>query len=96
MKTQRINESEISSLKISSLPTRPTLPSQYGGRGFTAAEMKSAFDALPLFIIERLNLFIDEVFGDDGESLYSILKTLQNELNVIKSALVNEGRAAND
>ena len=61
MKTKKITESEISPLKISSLPTRPTAPGAFGGKGYTPSEMKRAFDLLPTFIIERLNSLIDEL-----------------------------------
>ncbi|MBQ8381341.1 MAG: hypothetical protein IJY18_05550 [Clostridia bacterium] len=61
MKTSKITESEIADLKISSLPTRPTAPASFGGRGYTAKDMKAAFDKLPLFIIERLNSVIDDI-----------------------------------
>lgn len=61
MNLTKISDSEISELKVSSLPTRPTAPTAFGGRGYTASEMKAAFDRLPLFIIERLNAIIDYV-----------------------------------
>ena len=69
MITKRITQSEIASLKISSLPSRPTAPVSFGGRGYTATEMKAAFDALPLFIMERLNELIDELGGEGFEAL---------------------------
>lgn len=75
MNTKRISESEIATLKISSLPTRPTLPSQYGGRGYTALEMKSAFDALPLFLVERFNSLFDDVSADADESIATEVNT---------------------
>lgn len=61
MTTQKITDAEIASLRIAALPTRPTAPSAFGGRGYTAEEMKAAFDRLPLFIIQRLNALIDEM-----------------------------------
>ncbi len=61
MTTTKISASEISDLRISSLPSRPTAPVKNGGSGYTAADMKAAFDRLPLFIIERLNSLIDDV-----------------------------------
>ena len=62
MNTEKITESEIEELKISSLPSRPTAPPSFGGKGYTAKEMKEAFDKLPLFIIERLNSLIDDIY----------------------------------
>lgn len=61
MNTRKITESEINSLKVASLPTRPTAPTAFGGKGYTATEMKEAFDKLPLRIIESFNMLIDEV-----------------------------------
>ncbi|MBQ7314885.1 MAG: hypothetical protein IJW83_02640 [Clostridia bacterium] len=59
--TTKILPSEIADIKIASLPTRPTAPTSFGGKGYTASDMKAAFDRLPLFIIERLNALIDDV-----------------------------------
>lgn len=61
MKTQKISDSEIESLKIASLPTRPTAPTAFGGKGYTAIEMKQAFDKLPLRIIREFNSLISEI-----------------------------------
>ena len=75
MNTQKITDSEISELKISSLPSRPTAPPSFGGRGYTAKEMKEAFDRLPLFIIERLNSLIDDV------------EIIKDELSLLRESL---------
>ncbi len=75
MKTEKITENEISELKVSSLPTRPTSPVTYGGRGFTASDMKAAFDRLPLFIIERLNSLIEDIKALPEESVAADIRT---------------------
>ena len=75
MKTTKILPSETAPLKISSLPTRPTAPQGYGGCGYTAADMKAAFDKLPMLIVERFNSLIDDIFADKDESILSDLKT---------------------
>ena len=67
MNTEKITDSEIEQLKVASLPSRPTAPPSFGGRGYTAKEMKEAFDKLPLFIIARLNSLIDDVYRLEGE-----------------------------
>ena len=67
MKATKILTEETSGLAVSSLPSRPTAESAIGGRGYTAKEMKAAFDRLPLFIIERYNALIDDI-GAVGES----------------------------
>lgn len=61
MKTKRITEKEMTPLRIASLPSRPTAPSSFGGKGYTSTEMKEAFDKLPNLIAERLNSLIEDV-----------------------------------
>ena len=61
MITKKILDSEIESLKVASQPTRPTAPVAFGGKGYTATEMKAAFDKLPLRIIEEFNSLISEI-----------------------------------
>ena len=57
-------------LRVSSLPTRPTAPAAFGGKGYTAKEMKEAFDRLPELAIERINDLIDDVgSGELAKSL---------------------------
>ena len=63
MFTKIIQESEIEPIAIASLPTRPTATTAFGGKGYTANEMKACFDALPRLAIERLNQLITEL-GD--------------------------------
>lgn len=75
MKTTKILPSETDHLRISSLPTRPTAPTEYGGRGYTSADMKAAFDKLPLLIIERFNSLMDDIADDKEHSLLSALST---------------------
>ena len=75
MKATVIKDSEISELKISSLPTRPTAPKSTGGAGYGAKEMKEAFDRLPLFIIERFNALLEDVSAIGEDSLAAAMKT---------------------
>ena len=64
MNTKKITDGEIADLRVASLPTRPTAPFEFGGKGYTALQMKRAFDKLPVFIVERLNLLIDDISSD--------------------------------
>ena len=68
MRSKIITESEIESLKVSSLPTRPTVPAAFGVKGYTPEELKAAFDALPLYIIRKFNSLINDITaeGEDG------------------------------
>lgn len=75
MKAKLINDSDISDLKISSLPTKPTAPRAMGGMGYGAREMKDAFDKLPLFIIERYNALIEDIEATGSDSLAGSIKT---------------------
>ncbi len=75
MNTTKILADEISGITVASLPSRPTAPSSFGGRGFTAAEMKAAFDRLPLFIIERFNMLLEDISSDDDDSLSAEIPT---------------------
>ena len=61
MTCKKITDSEISERLVASLPTRPNAPTSFGGRGFSAAEMKSAFDRLGLLIAERFNALLDDI-----------------------------------
>lgn len=90
MKTNKITDSEIESLKIASLPTRPTAPTAFGGKGYTATEMKAAFDRLPLRICEAFNSLIDDVeSGALCEALAATepLASLIADVAVIKAML---------
>lgn len=75
MTATKITAEEIRNLKIASLPTHPTSPRAYGGKGYTASEMKAAFDMLPLFIIERLNALLDDIDRDGDGSVSEHIKT---------------------
>lgn len=75
MKTTKITEDQIKDLKISSLPTRPTAPTSYGGLGYSAAQMKAIFDALPLFIIERFNSLLDDLASVGADSASASIPT---------------------
>ena len=75
MKAKKITEKEIKGLKVASLPTRPTAPASLGGKGYTAKEMKEAFDRLPTYIIERFNLLISDIEAVGEDSLAGAIKT---------------------
>ena len=75
MKTTKITDDQIKDLKISSLPTRPTAPTSYGGLGYSSAQMKAIFDALPLFIIERFNSLLDDLASVGADSASASIPT---------------------
>lgn len=75
MNTTKITEDEIKDLKISSLPVRPNTPTAFGGKGYTSAEMRAAFDRLPLLIIERFNSLLDDIESDSTEGIAGSIPT---------------------
>ena len=75
MKANKIESSDIKDILISSLPTRPTAPRSLGGMGYGAVEMKSAFDKLPLYIIERYNELVSDILDIGEESLAASVPT---------------------
>lgn len=75
MKSKKITSQETEPLKVASLPTRPTAPEAFGGRGYNSTKMKEAFDRLPLFIVERLNLLFDDIAALGEESLAAAIPT---------------------
>ena len=88
--TKKITESEAAPLRIASLPTRPTAPTAFGGKGYTSVEMKEAFDKLPNLITERLNSLIDDIeSGRVAESIPVLgtdkLSTLADLMHGIES-----------
>ena len=85
----KILTEDIDSLKISSLPTRPTAPSSFGGRGYTASEMKAAFDRLPLFLVDKFNQLLDAITGEGGELITESIPTGISEGHTLYELLLD-------
>lgn len=75
MKTKKINDGDIADMKISSLPTRPTAPASFGGCGFTANDMKAAFDKLPLYLTECFNTLVEDIAAPPGAGISAVMPT---------------------
>ena len=75
MKAKKILNSDIAHILISSLPSNPTAPRAYGGMGYSASEMKEAFDKLPLYIVEEYNKLLDDVAGFGEGTLADAIPT---------------------
>lgn len=75
MKAKKIYNSDVRDILISSLPSRPTAPRAFGGRGLGAGEMKEAFDKLPLYIIECYNELLSDVTDLGENSLAGAIPT---------------------
>ncbi len=75
MKSKKITDGDINDKKVASLPTRPTAPAAFGGKGYTATELKEAFDSLPLFLVEKYNELIADICGENGGSICDAIKT---------------------
>ena len=89
MRTKPILESEYASLRISALPSRPTASSAFGGRGYTASQLKEAFDQLPMLLVERFNALLEDIERTGEDSLAQSIPTgLEN--NHTLSQLFND------
>lgn len=75
MKSKKITTAEVASCKVASLPTRPTASAEYGGAGYSASEMKAAFDKLPLLLVERYNALLDDLSTDINGSIVHLMQT---------------------
>lgn len=74
MKAQKITDEEIEQLKVANLPNRPTAPEEYGGAGFSAKEMKEAFDRLPLYVMGKYNDLVDDITAEGEDSISGTIK----------------------
>ena len=75
MNTKPIPESEYAPLCVAALPSRPTASSAFGGKGYTATQLKQAFDRLPLLIIQRFNALLADIGGTGEGSLANAIPT---------------------
>lgn len=89
MKATKITKTELETLGVSALPSRPTAPKALGGGGYTASELKSAFDRLPLLIAERLNLLLDAVGSVGEDSLAFAIPTEISEGHTLGDLLLD-------
>ena len=89
MKASTILTTETDALRISSLPSRPTAPKAFGGGGMSSSELRAAFDALSLLIIQRYNALLSDISsGELAEALVvnrSDRTTLADIYDYIKS-----------
>ena len=89
MKARQIRPADIADILISSLPSRPTAPTTLGGKGYSASQMKEAFDKLPLYVVERYNELI-ECIGESGEdSLAAAIPTGIREEHTLNDLFVD-------
>ena len=96
MKAKKILNSDITGILISSLPSNPTAPRSLGGMGYSAADMKEAFDRLPLYIIEEYNKLISDIKNLGEDSLASAIPTGIKDGHTLHSLFedVNSGELA--
>ena len=96
MEEIKITEEDYKDLLIASLPTRPTAPAAFGGKGYSATELKEAFDAFPMLISKRLNMLLEYIEKGyilsyikcpSGDDLEYVLEQIQNTLSVILNHL---------
>ena len=94
MKSRKITDGDIADKRVASLPTRPTAPTAFGGKGYSPSEVKEAFDKLGLYIIERYNELIDDICGEDGESVCDAIQTGLDDGHTLSDMLrdITDGR----
>ena len=85
MSLQEITERELSVCGVVSLPTRPGASREFGGRSYTPAQVKEAFDRLPRLIAERYNQLVNAV--DEGEFAESLMVTKNGEMVTLRNYL---------
>ena len=83
MTTEKILDENVRALRISALPTRPTTSSTLGGKGYTARDMKEAFDKLSLHIIEHFNSLIDDIHAEPDSSVARAIKTGLSDVHTL-------------
>ena len=75
MNAEKISTSDIKGKTISSLPSCPTNQTSFGGLGYSSANMKRAFDEIPLLIIDRFNTLLDDISAEPADSISATMKT---------------------
>ncbi|MBP5209715.1 MAG: hypothetical protein J6125_02530 [Clostridia bacterium] len=70
-----ITPSEVDSRKVASLPANPNASPAFGGRGYTSAQLRAAFDALPLLLVERFNALVTALGETGEESVAAMIPT---------------------
>ena len=71
---EKIKQETVETLGVRALPTSPTAPGAMGG-GYSADEMKLAFDRLAVHVIEQYNLLIDTIHRDPDSSVLAEIST---------------------
>ena len=72
---EKIAPEKIKELSISSLPTYPNTPASAGGAGYSSADIKQAFDALTLYVIEKYNDLVDAIKAEGEGSITEEIHT---------------------
>ena len=85
MNSRKITDGDIADKRVASLPTRPTAPMAFGGKGYTPTELKEAFDKLALHVIEKYNELIDDIVGMPGNSISDEIKTAITEAHTLSA-----------
>ena len=87
MSIQKISDSEVRSLWVQRLADTPNRAGRYGTPGLSAAEMKAAYDALSLRLVEAYNALVDAIESGKLTESIPVLgeKTLAEVLSDIQS-----------
>lgn len=91
MSIQKISDQEVRALWVQRLSDTPNRAGRYGTPGLTAAEVKAAYDALSLRLVEAYNALVDAI--ENGRLTESIPalgdKKLSEVLSDIKSGKIS-------
>lgn len=87
MSIQKISDQEVRALWVQRLSDTPNRAGRYGTPGLTAAEVKAAYDALSLRIVEAYNALVDKIESGKLTESIPVLgeKTLHEVLSDIKT-----------
>lgn len=91
MNIRSITEEEVRERWVQRLSDTPNRRGRFGTAGMTAAEMKAAYDALPLLIVGRFNALVDAILT--GE-INAILPATEDESLADLLAGIRSGRFA--
>ncbi len=92
MSIQKITDQEVRSLWVQRLSDTPNRAGRYGTPGLTAAEVKAAYDALSLRIVEAYNTLVDAI--ESGKLTESIPAFADRTLHEVLADIKNGNFAA--
>ena len=75
MRAKPISFSQMQDKRIAAMPTYPTNKSSLGGAGMSANDLKMAFDAFSILIMQEFNNLIADISVSPADSISGVMKT---------------------